>query len=99
MSASSIINSINKLTKEISELDKSFAVEIKKEADIYKLINNINRSITKNTSLSTHQSKQRQIQNHKNELAKINCKKADIHKKLADRNGKLVDLKIKLQKE
>ncbi|MBC2457787.1 MULTISPECIES: TIR domain-containing protein [Bacteria] len=99
MSISTIMNSINQLSKEIFSLEKAFADEIKKEADKNKRINDINKSITKNTSASMLQSKSRQIQLLNNDLSKIYSKKADINKKLVDKKSKLNDLNVKLQKE
>lgn len=64
MSFSSYQNTVNRLEKEIADLQKRIADESKREVDKNKQIDSINRSITNNTSLSSLQSKQRQIQGY-----------------------------------
>jgi hypothetical protein len=75
------------------------ADEVKKEADKTKRIFDIERSITKNTSASTAQSKYRQIQSYQNELTRIVGNKAGINKKIADERKKAAEIMVKLQKE
>lgn len=99
MSVASTMSTINQLNKDITALDKSMAGEVKKEADKIKRINEIRRSINKNTSVSTLQSKSRQVDSLNGDLAKIATKKADISKKLTDKKGKLNTQMLKLQKE
>jgi hypothetical protein len=90
---------INQLNKDIATLEKSMADEIKKEADKNKRINDIKRSINKNTSPATLQSKSRQVDMYINDLAKIAANRAEISKKLVDKRGKLNTQILKLQKE
>lgn len=90
---------LNQLDKELVALEKKLADELKKEADKSKRINDVQRSIPKNTSPSTVQSKLRQIQGYQSEFVKINNNKADINKKIADKRKKRTDVVIKLQRE
>lgn len=99
MSIASTTSLINQLNKEIFSLEKAMADELKKEADKSKKINDIRRSINKNTSASSFQSKSRQIDTYNTDLAKIASKKADINKKISDKKSKLSTLTLKLQKE
>lgn len=99
MSISSTMSSIKQLSREMSCLEKAIVAELKKEADKNKKINDINKSITKNTSESMMQNKLRQIQVCNNDLTKIYSKKVDINKKLGVKKIKLNDFNIKLQKE
>jgi hypothetical protein len=61
MSTQSYLNQVSRIEKEIADLQKKFADESKKEYDKQKQIDTINRSINKNTSLLSLQSKKRQI--------------------------------------
>lgn len=99
MSIATTMTTINQLNKDIAALNKSMADEVKKEADKTKRINDIQRSINKNTSMSTLQSKSRQVDTLNGELVKITAKKADITKKLADKVSRLNAQTLKLQKE
>lgn len=87
-------NQINRIEKEIADLHKKIADESKKENDKNKQIDSVNRSINKSISISTLQSKQRQIQGYQNDI--FNCKKkiADYQKSIA---GRSVDLGKKKQ--
>lgn len=90
---------LNTLDKEIADLEKLLADESKKEADKNKRISDINRSINKHTSVSSLQSKSRQIQGYQRDLVRIQQKKAEIIKKLGDKRKKRNEAAIKLQKE
>lgn len=82
-------NQINKLEQDIASLYKKIADEQKRENDKNGQISSINKSINKNTSLSTLQSKQRQIQGYSNDI--FNCKKkiADYQKQIAAKSIEL----------
>ena len=69
-----------------------------KEADKTKRIADIQKSITKNTSASTLQSKMRQIEGYQRDLVKITSDKADVNKKMAEKRKKRVDAAVNLQK-
>ena len=99
MSISTISNSITSIQKELSDLYHKMSLETKKEVDCNTRIGQIERSITKNTSLSTLNSKNAEIQRKQSEISKIQIKKADLHKKISDKDGKLLKLKQDLAKE
>lgn len=99
MSISTISNSITRIQKEIAALYHKMSLETKKEVDCNNKIVQIERSITRNTSLSTLNSKNAEIQRKQSEISKIQIKKADLHKKISDKDGKLLKLKQDLVKE
>jgi len=99
VSISTISNSITRIQKEIADLHHKMSAETKKEVDCNNRIGQIERSITKNTSLSTLNSKNSEIQRKQSEISKIQIKKADLHKKISDKDGKLLKLKQDLAKE
>lgn len=99
MSVDQYIHTLNQIDKEIADLEKKLAEESKNEAIKTKKINDISKSITKNTSASSYSSKMKQIQGYQNDLAKISSKKADINKRIADKRKKRLDATQKLQKE
>ncbi|MCD3087507.1 hypothetical protein GFK04_23245, partial [Salmonella enterica subsp. enterica serovar Enteritidis] len=57
---------------------KSKNDEQRKEAQLSGKINQIKRSVTKSTSLSTLNSKMSEISRHKNDISRCNSKKEDI---------------------
>ena len=89
---------LNQLENELARLEKKLAELTKKEAEKIKRINDIQKSITKNTSPSIIQSKMRQIQGYNNDLTRITSEKAVMSKKIADKRQKHADTVIKLQK-
>lgn len=91
--------SVEQAQRSVNQIDKDMADLVKKEADKTKRIGDIQRSITKNTSQSTYQSKMRQIQNYQKEISKILTDKATINQKLADKRKKRIDAANKLQRE
>lgn len=92
-------NSLNQVDKDIANLEKKLAYYAKSEAEKTKRINSIEKSITKNTSVSSLNSKLKQISSLRNELSRIVTQKADINKKIAEKRSKRNDLSIKIQKE
>ena len=99
MSISSLTTKIVQLQKELADLQKKMSLETKSENDKFKRTIQIQSSITKSTSLSTIQSKQREIQRCSDDIAKIQIKKADISKKIADKNSQLLKAQTDLWKE
>ena len=61
MNSSYYQDQVNRLEKDIADLQKKIADESKKENDKNRQIDFVNKSINKNTSTSSLQSKQRQI--------------------------------------
>ena len=99
MSIDQYVYNLNQIDKEIADLEKKLADEFKNEANYIKKINDIKKSITKNTSISTYNSKMSQIQRYQSELTKISLKKAEFNKKIADKRRKRIDAFQKLQKQ
>lgn len=99
MSISSRRNEVARLQKSVADLQKKIAEESKKEAAKVKRLNSVERSITKSTPLSTLRSKQNQITRLGKEVAKIQEKKAQLSKKLADEDSRLGKAKDTLFKE
>ncbi|GEM65959.1 hypothetical protein SF1_39410 [Sphingobacterium faecium NBRC 15299] len=94
MNSSYYYSQVNKIEKEIADLYQKIALDTKRENDKLKQIDAVNRSINKNTSLPTLQSKQRQIQGYQNEIFNFKKKIADYQKKIA---SKTTDLNKKKQ--
>lgn len=82
-------NIVNRLEKEIADLQTRIATESKKEVDKNRQIDLVNRSITKSTSLSMLQSKQRQIQGYQRDISNIRLKIAEYQKKMAVKSSEL----------
>lgn len=99
MSVEQAQRTVNQIDKDIADLEKKMADLVKKEAEKTKKIGDIQRSITRNTSQSTVQSKMRQIESCQKELSRILSDKASINQKLADKRKRRVDAVGKLQKE
>ena len=90
---------INQLDNEIVALEKKRAHLEKKEADRSLRINTIRRSITKNSSLTTLNAKNRQIQEYQDEVSRISKDRADITKRIAEKRKSRADKAVKLQRE
>ena len=87
MSIKSNQDNIARIDKDIAALEKKLADETKKEFDKTKQLNQIDKSITKNTNLNTLKSKQNQMVRIQGDLAKIAKTKADITKKIANKKN------------
>jgi len=90
MSISSITSTITRLQKEISTIAAKVSQETKKEVALYSRINQIQRSITKNTSASSLSSKLSEIERKQKEIATISVAKAALAKKESDKNAALL---------
>lgn len=99
MTTTYYLNQIASIEKEIADLQKKIADEVKKEYDCQNRINSIERSVTKNTSMSSLQSKQRDIQNQNKKIIDSKKKLAEYQKKIADKTKTLNQRKVELQKE
>ncbi len=80
---------INRLSKEIADLQQAEAREFKKEADLIAKINRSNESLARTGSRSMAQSKLREIERASKDLAAVKKKRADISSKIADRSKNL----------
>lgn len=85
MSIQSSQNNIDRVDHEITRLEKQIADQVKKESDISKKQNQTDRSITKNTSLSSLKLKQNQLVKLQSDLANVLKKKADLTKKISEK--------------
>lgn len=99
MSVSTLSNTITRLQKEVADIHHKISLETKKEADCSSRIGQIERSITKNTSISTLKSKSAEIQRKQSEIAKIQIKKAALIKTLSTKEEQLLKTKQDLLKE
>lgn len=99
MSISTTMSNINRIQKDIASLQKQLADEQRKEAQLLGKINQVERSITKSTSLSTLNAKMSEIARHNNDISKCGAKKADIHKKITSKTGDLHRYQLQLSKE
>lgn len=99
MNVSYYQNKVNQLDKEIADLEKKIAAESKIEADKSSRILSTQRSITKNTSASTVNMKMRQIDGYNRDISKVQQKRADYQKRLADKRTQRARYAIDLQRE
>lgn len=99
MSIQTCQNNIARFRRELAYLEKQAAEEAKKEVTKAKQIDQIERGITKHTSPSTLRTKQQQITRLSDEIARIQSKKADITKIIADKTQQLHRYEQALRKE
>lgn len=99
MTLQTIQNNLSRIRKNISNLEKQLANESKKEADCFKHIQRIQKSITKNTSISLLSSKTREIQRKEQQLVKIKGVIATLRKKMSTNSNELSKYDQKWQKE
>jgi hypothetical protein len=91
-------NQVNRIESELAALYKKIADETKKELDKSKQITSIQNSITKSTTLSALQSKNRQIQGYQNEIFNCKTKIADYQKQIANKTSELGKKKLEVRK-
>jgi len=99
MSISSITSNINRLEKDIANLEKQKSSEFDKEIRVSKNIDSLTDQANKTTSQSTLKSKLSQIRTKQAELSRIEKKKAGLSKKIADKSTQLRKYQIDLTKE
>lgn len=99
MSISSLTSIIDRLEREIANLEKQKSSESDKELRVHKYIDNLTDQANRAQSQSTLKSKLSQIRSKQTELGRIEKKKADISKKLADKNKQLRKYLSDLTKE
>lgn len=99
MSVEQYQRAVNRLEGELADLEKKQADLLKKESTSMSKINSIEKSISKNTSVNTLISKQKEIQRHSNDVAKYAKERSDISSKISNKRKSLADNKISLQKE
>lgn len=99
MSAEQTRKTLNLLEKDISELSKKSAEFSKKEAAARSSAVRVAKGIPKNASLASLKSKQSQIDRHNADAIKAASARADVDKKIADKQKKKAETQVKLQKE
>lgn len=99
MSVSSVTNTIARLQRDLSDVAAKLSQEIKKEVALYARINQIQRSITKGTSVATLASKHSEIERKQREIAAISVSKAALAKKESNASSALLKARLELAKE
>ena len=99
LSVNSRRNEVARYQRGVADLQKKIADESNKEVAKSKQLYSIERTITNSTSTSSLRSKQQQITRLSDEIARIQNKKADLLKKLADQDTRLGIAKSLLAKE
>jgi len=99
MSISSLTSNIDRLERDIATLEKQKSTESDKELRVLKNIDSLTDQANRTTSQSSLKSKLNQIRTKQTELGRIEKKKVDISKKLADKNKQLRKFQIDLTKE
>ena len=89
MSIQSSQNNIERIQRDISFLQHKLTEETKNEASKNERIYKIRQSITPTTSLSTIQSKQREIERLERNIISIQKKKVDLTKNISDKTSEL----------
>ena len=99
MSVQSVQNQIAGVQREIEALQRRLTRKSKDEATKTGRTAQVNRSITKNTSVSSLQGKQRQIDSLNNDIVRLQRDKADLTKRIGDKTARLHKLQQDLYKE
>jgi len=99
MSIRTCQDNVARTLKELADLGKKSADETKKEVSKSKEIDRIQRSITSSTSSGTVRSKQQQMLRLADDIARIQAKKADLARKVADKTTQLNRYSEALSKE
>ena len=99
MSAEQTCKSLNQIDKDIIALEKKSNDYAQKEATARSSAARVVKSVSKNASLSTLKSKQSQIDRHNADAIKAMNSKADVDKKIIDKQKKRIDVQAKLQRE
>ena len=90
---SNYYSQINRLEKEIANLDRDAAVADKKQADLIGKINKAHNAVNKATNISSAKSKSREVEQASKSLADITKKQSDISAKRARESKNLLDYK------
>lgn len=80
---------IDRLTKDIADLRQNDAREAKKEVDLFAKINRASESARRAASVSSLQSKARDVERLNKDLAAVRKKRADLAGKIADKSKSL----------
>ena len=99
MSVSTARSNVNRVQKSIADLRLKDAAEAKKEADLTSKINRGNEAASRSNSLSTIQSKLKEIERHTKALAAVSKKRADIAKTMSTKMVELNRYQTALERE
>ena len=90
---------INRLSKEVADLQKAKAQQTKKEADLRSKISRANEALIRTKSLSTAQSRLKEVERANKDLAAVQKKRAEIASKIADKSKNLRSYEERQAKE
>ena len=99
MSIQNCQNNISRLRRELADIEKRLSDETRNEVEKTKRINQLESSIHKNTSVTTIQTKRREVTRVGEEISRIHAKKADINKRIADKTAEIHRYEQDLLKE
>ena len=90
---------IDRLNREIADLQKAEAQETKKEFDIQAKINRANEAAARTKSTSTRQNEFKKVERALKDLATVQKKRAEISRKIADKSKRLHSYKERQVRE
>lgn len=99
MSLSTARSNVARVQKSLADLRLKDALEAKKEADLTSKINRANEAASRTTSMSTIQSKYKEIERHTKALAASSKKRADIAKNISTKMNDLNRYQTALERE
>ena len=99
MSISSLTSNIDRLERDIANLEKQKSSESDKEIRLLKNIDSLTDQANRTTSTSSLNSKLNQIRSKQTELGRIEKKKAELSKKIAEKKKQSRKYQIDLTKE
>jgi hypothetical protein len=99
VSISSHQNQVERIQREIGDLQGKLSRAMKKESDAVDKVARVHRTLQGNISASQLQSKLRELARHQDDAAKAQKEQADLNKKLAEKTRALHTAKANLAKE
>jgi hypothetical protein len=99
MSLASARSNISRAQKSIADLRVKDSAEAKKEADLTSKINRANESASRSKSMSTIQSKLKEVERHTKSLAASSKKRAEISKAISNKMNELNRYQTALEAE
>jgi hypothetical protein len=99
MAISSTQANINRILRDLADLQKKVAAEQTNETKLLTKLNQARIALSKATSQSTISSKIRETERHQSDIAKCNERKADLGKKISVKSADLVRYETQLAKE
>lgn len=99
MSLENLRGQLEQIDKVLVKTNRDLAESVRRVARENENITRIKKSITKNTSISLLQSKNRQIETHSREIDRQTRKQVDLQKKIANLTAKKVDVEQKIRIE